>query len=197
MIYSETMDTFNNIPIRSFETVGEWQDWLSENYTDQTGTWIKVAKKGSGIASVSPPEALDVCLCYGWIDGQRRSLDATYYLQKYTPRRKRSLWSKVNIEKVEALIAQGLMQAPGQAAIDAAKSDGRWDAAYESQRNATVPQDFQTMLDANRAAADFFNTLTRAERYAALHQLMTAPNEVIRQNRLAKIIIKLKAKQKI
>lgn len=197
MIYSGAMETLQNIPIRSFETVDEWQYWLSKNHTDQIGTWIKVAKKGSGVASVSPPEALDVCLCYGWIDGQRRSLDTVYYLQKYTPRRKRSLWSKVNIEKVEALIAQGRMQAPGQAAIDIAKADGRWVAAYESQRNATVPQDLQAELDIHKTAADFFDTLTRAERYSALHQLMTAPNETVRKSRLAKIISKLEAGQKI
>ena len=186
-----------DIPIMSFANSEEWNQWISKNHTDQTGVWIKVARKSSGIPSVSPPEALDEALCYGWIDGQRRSLDETYYLQKYTPRRKKSLWSKVNIEKVGALTAAGRMQAPGQAAIDAAKADGRWDAAYESQRNAVVPADLQQVLDANEPARVFFETLTRAERYSVLHQLMTAPNETVRKNRLDKMLVKLTTGQKV
>lgn len=186
-----------NIPIMSFVDSEAWEQWLGINHTDETGVWIKVARKGSGIPSVSPPEALDICLCYGWIDGQRRSLDDTYYLQKYTPRRKRSLWSKVNIEKVTTLIAAGRMKKPGQAAIDAAKADGRWDAAYDSQRSATAPQDLLDALEHNKAAAEFYESLTKAERYAVLHRLMTAPNETVRKNRMNKMLAKLEARQKI
>lgn len=192
-----SQESLFNIPVMSFASSKAWEGWLSKNHENQTGVWIKVAKKGSGIASISPPEALDECLCYGWIDGQRRSLDETYYLQKYTPRRKRSLWSKVNIEKVETLLAAGRMRAPGQAAIDAAKADGRWDAAYESQRNATVPADLQAALAQSKPAADFFATLTRAERYAVLHKLMTAPNESVRKSRLEKMIQQLATNQKV
>lgn len=128
------METFLTIPIMQFATSESWELWLKNNYTQQSGIWLKIARKNSGIASVSLFDALDVCLCYGWIDGQRRSYDDKYFLQKYTPRRKKSLWSKVNIGKVEALIAAGRMQEPGFKEIEDAKADGRWDVAYESQK---------------------------------------------------------------
>lgn len=191
------MDTLFDIPIMTFKDSVSWQAWLAKNYTDQTGVWIKIAKKGSGIESIYPPEALDVCLCYGWIDGQRRSLDETYYLQKYTPRRKKSLWSKVNIGKVEALIASGRMQAPGLAAIEEAKADGRWDAAYESQANATVPEDLAAAFEEHQLAKTFYETLTRAEKYAVLWQLMTAKTPTTRATRLAKMIELLEQNIKI
>ena len=187
------METLFDIPIAMFKDKESWALWLENNYTDQTGIWIKVAKKGSGIESVTPVEALDVCLCYGWIDGQRRSLDETYYLQKYTPRRKQSTWSKVNIGKVEALIADGRMQAPGQKAIDDAKADGRWDRAYESQRNATVPPDLSAALAQNKIASDYFESLGRADRYHVLFQLMTAKTQKIRDARLKKLVDGLEA----
>jgi uncharacterized protein YdeI (YjbR/CyaY-like superfamily) len=189
------MEALFDIPIMSFKDTTAWESWLSDNYTLQTGVWIKVAKKDSGIASVTTPEALDVALCYGWIDGQRRSLDAHYYLQKYTPRRQRSLWSKVNIGKVEALIANGGMQAPGLKAIAEAQADGRWDAAYESQKNATVPPDLEAALEQNKQARSTFEDLTRADRYAYLWSLMTAKTTEIRATRLQKIIHKLEANE--
>lgn len=182
------MEMLFDIPIMTFEDDTSWESWLAKNHTDPTGVWIKVAKKGSGIKSVTPPEALDVCLCYGWIDGQRRSLDDTYYLQKYTPRRKQSTWSKVNIGKVEALIAAGRMQATGQKAIEDAKADGRWDRAYESQKNATVPADLEAALAQNKAASDYFESLGRAERYHVLFQLMTAKTQEVREARLKRLV---------
>src|SRR5512138_1653141 len=133
------METLNEIPVLTFADAAEWEKWLSTHYDLQTGIWLKTAKKGSGITTVVYADALEVALCYGWIDGQSKSVDETYYMQKFTPRRKKSLWSKVNIGKVEALIAAGRMRPPGFAAIEAAKADGRWDAAYDSVKEATVP----------------------------------------------------------
>ena len=118
----------------------EWEAWLADHHTLEAGVWLKVARKGSGLASVTNDEALDVALCYGWINGQRRPLDASWYLQKYTPRRAQSTWSKVNVDKAEALIAAGRMREPGLAEIAAAKADGRWDAAYDAPSTATVQE---------------------------------------------------------
>jgi len=128
------MEALKGIEIIAFNDAAQWESWLANHYELQAGVWLKIAKKSSGIASVTPMEALDVALCYGWIPGQRKPYDEAYYLQKFTRRRPKSLWSKVNIGKVEALIAAGRMQAPGLAEILDAKADGRWDAAYESQK---------------------------------------------------------------
>ncbi len=191
------METFADIPVVTFPDGKSWEGWLKDNYTDQTGVWLKIAKKDSGIPSVTQLEALDSCLCYGWIDGQRRSYDDKYYLQKYTPRRKRSLWSKVNIGKVEALIAEGRMREPGMAEIDLAKADGRWDAAYESQANAVVPADLEAALEQNDKAKKFFDSLTRAERYAVLWRLMTAKTPEVRAIRLQKMVETLESETKV
>lgn len=191
------METFLTIPIMQFATSESWELWLKNNYTQQSGIWLKIARKNSGIASVSLFDALDVCLCYGWIDGQRRSYDDKYFLQKYTPRRKKSLWSKVNIGKVEALIAAGRMQEPGFKEIEDAKADGRWDVAYESQKNATVPSDLAEALAGNAKAKIFFESLTRAEQYAVLWQLMTAKTPKTRAVRLARMMTLLESERKI
>lgn len=170
--------------------------WLSNNHSNQVGLWLKIAKKDSGIISITYLEALDEALCYGWIDGQKRGYDDKYFLQKFTPRRKRSLWSKINIEKVTKLIEDGRMQPSGQLAIDTAKADGRWDAAYDPQSTATIPLDLQTFLDANKQVTEFFATFTKAEQYSVLHKLMTAHSPEIRAKRLATIQQKLEAHQK-
>jgi uncharacterized protein YdeI (YjbR/CyaY-like superfamily) len=141
------MEALNGIAIIAFNDAAQWESWLANHYELQAGVWLKIAKKSSGIASVTPMEALDVALCYGWIPGQRKPYDEAYYLQKFTRRRPKSLWSKVNIGKVEALIAAGRMQGPGLAEILAAKADGRWDAAYESQKKATIPPDLAAALE--------------------------------------------------
>ncbi len=182
------METLFDIPIMTFEDSAAWESWLEKKYTDQTGVWLKIAKKGSGAVSVSYAEALDVCLCYGWIDGQRRSYDATHFLQKYTPRRKKSLWSKVNIGKVDVLMAADRMQEPGLRAIEQAKSDGRWDRAYESQAKATIPADLETAFAAHPGLKEYFESLGSVERYHVLFQLMTAPNLNVREARLQKMI---------
>lgn len=190
------MESLLGIPIIAFENKKDWSHWLEKNYTNQTGVWIKIAKKSSGIPTITHSEALDEALCYGWIDGQRRGLDDDYFLQKFTPRRKQSLWSKVNIGKVETLIASGRMQTSGLAEIDLAKADGRWAAAYDSQATATVPDDLVAALQQHQQAKDFFDTLTRAERYSVLHKLMTARTLEVRKARLTKILETLARSEK-
>jgi uncharacterized protein YdeI (YjbR/CyaY-like superfamily) len=176
-----------------FEDSAAWESWLDDNYQLQSGVWIKMPRKGSGIPSVSLTETLDGALCYGWIDGQRRSWDETYFLQKYTPRRARSTWSRVNIAKVEALIAAGRLRPSGHAAIEAAKADGRWDAAYESQKNATIPPDLAAELERNQPAKAFFDSLNRAGQYAFFFRLMTAKTPAARADRLQKMVAMLQA----
>lgn len=191
------MATLFDIPIMACQDAATWEEWVRDNYTDQKGIWLKIAKKNSGIKSVTPLDALDICLCYGWIDGQRRSYDENYYLQKYTPRRKKSLWSQVNIGKIEALTAAGRMKQPGIEAVNEAKADGRWAAAYASQREASEPEDLLTVLATNSRAKDFYETLTRAEKYSVLWRLMTAKTPQIRATRLHKMIDLLEQEQKV
>lgn len=176
-----------------FENSHQWEEWLANHYELQAGVLLKFAKKSSGIISLDYKGALDVALCYGWIDGQTRSFDDTYYLQKFTPRRPKSTWSKVNIEKVTALINNGKMQPPGQAAIDAAQADGRWAAAYEPQSKATMPDDFAAALAHNPAAQQFFDSLTKANKYAFFWRLMTAKTPQKRQEKLQKFVEMLAA----
>jgi uncharacterized protein YdeI (YjbR/CyaY-like superfamily) len=152
---------------------------------------LRIAKKGSALVSVSISEALDAALCYGWIDGQRNSLDADSYLQKFTPRRKRSVWSKVNRENVARLIRSGAMRPAGMAAIEAAKADGRWERAYDSPRSSTVPADLQTALDDNPQAKAFFETLKGNNRYAVLYRVQTAVKPETRARRIREFIAML------
>ncbi len=180
-------ETFRELPILFFATDAEWEQWLSQHYTDK-GVWLKFARKSSGIKSVQHDDSLEVALCYGWIDGQARSYDDQFFLQKYTPRRPKSTWSKINIEKVERLTKEGRMQPSGQAAIDAAKTDGRWDLAYDSQSTATVPPDFQSELDKHPDAQAFFDTLTKANRYAFIWRVITAKKPETRLARIDKFI---------
>jgi len=186
-----TRHELNGIEIIGFEDAAAWEAWLAENWQRPEGVWIRVAKKGAGIPSVTHQEALDVALCYGWIDGQRKGLDESHFLQKFTSRRPRSLWSKVNIARVEKLIAAGRMREPGFAAIEAAKADGRWDAAYESQRNASVPPDLEAALATSERAREAFEALGKSDRYYAIWQLMTARTPETRERRLRKLIASL------
>ena len=141
----------DGVEVIAFRDAAAWESWLAAHHELQSGVWLKMAKKGSGIPSVTSDEVVDIGLCYGWVSGQRRALDDRYYLQKYVPRRPRSLWSRVNVEKVEALLAAGRMREPGMAEVRAAQADGRWEAAYESQKTATVPADVVAALDGQRA----------------------------------------------
>src|SRR5512134_1094722 len=132
-----------DLPVLFFEDKKKWLDWLAKEHDKSAGVWLKLAKKDSGIPSVTYEEALDVALCYGWIDGQKKSFDDKYWLQKFTPRGPKSIWSKINTERAERLIASGAMKAAGLKAIEAARQDGRWASAYASQKNITIPEDFQ------------------------------------------------------
>ena len=173
--------------------MAEFEAWMEANHAASDGIWMRIAKKGTGVATCSAPEALDVCLCFGWIDGQRKSLDDTYFLQKYTPRRARSKWSKINVGKVAALIArEGRMRPAGQAEIERAKADGRWEAAYASPATIEVPPDLQAALDADPVAAATFAGLKSQERYSILFRLHEAKRPETRERRLAKYLDGLK-----
>lgn len=176
------------LPIQLFSQPAAWADWLASNHITAAGIWLQLAKKDSGIASVSYVEALDVALCYGWIDGHKRGLDAQFWLQKFSPRGSSSIWSKVNCAKAEALIASGHMQAAGFAAIERAKQNGRWDAAYDPSSTITVPEDLQAALDQNAQAQAFFLTLNRQNRYAILFRIQTAKKLETRMKRIEQFI---------
>ena len=180
-------------PTIAFPTQAAFREWVAANQADQDGLWIKLAKKGSGIPSVTYAEALDVALCYGWIDGQKRPFDETSWLQRFTPRRARSKWSKINIGKVAALVASGEMTPSGLAEVDRAKADGRWDAAYEPQSTATVPADFLAALEENPKAMAAFATITSASRYAIIYRLGDAKRPETRERRLEQFVAQLAA----
>ncbi|MEO5839550.1 MAG: YdeI/OmpD-associated family protein [Acidimicrobiales bacterium] len=177
----------------AFRDAAEFEAWLRDHVDRHAGVWLKLAKKSSGVASLTDDEAVDLGLCYGWISGQRKSLDDVYYLQKYVPRRTRSRWSRVNVDKVEALIAAGRMQPSGLAQVEAAKADGRWAAAYESQRNATVPPDLAAALAESPPAAHAFDALNKTDRYAVILKLVTARTVAARASQLRKVIATLDA----
>jgi uncharacterized protein YdeI (YjbR/CyaY-like superfamily) len=177
-------------PEVSFADQAAWRAWLAAQHRDAPdGVWLKIAKKGKDVGeSVDYPQALEVALCFGWIDGQKKGLDETHWLQHFCPRRSRSIWSKVNRAKAEALVEAGEMQPAGQAEIDRAKADGRWDAAYDSPRTSTVPDDLAAALASNPVARDFFATLGSTNRYAILHRLQTAKKPETRARRLAQFV---------
>ncbi len=174
-----------------FKNAKAFETWLKKHHASSDGIWLMIAKRGAEEPSVSYAEAVEIALCWGWIDGQKKSLDAQHYLQRFTPRRARSIWSKVNVEKVAALIEAGRMQAPGHAQIEAAKADGRWAKAYDSARTATVPEDLQAALDAEPQARAFFATLNAANRYAVLWRIQTAVKPETRARRIAQLVAML------
>ncbi|MCP3142291.1 YdeI/OmpD-associated family protein [Pyxidicoccus xibeiensis] len=176
------------LPILPFESPKAWETWLAKHHASSRGVWLKLGKKGTGIASVTYPEALDVALAWGWIDGQKGSFDDAWWLQKFTPRGARSVWSKINRDKVAALIAAGKMQPPGLAVVESAKQDGRWDAAYDSPSKVVVPDDLKAALDANPRAAAYFATLNSANRYAILWRVHTAKKAETRARRIAQFV---------
>jgi uncharacterized protein YdeI (YjbR/CyaY-like superfamily) len=184
-------------PILPFENKKKWADWLAKQHDQSTGVWLKLAKKDSGILSVTYEEALDVALCYGWIDGQKKGFDDKYWLQKFTPRGPKSIWSKINTEKAERLIASGEMRPAGLKAVEAAKQDGRWDAAYSSQKNITISEDFQAALDKNNKAKAFFATLKSAERYSFLFRIYNAKKPETRARNIQKFVEMLEKGEKI
>jgi uncharacterized protein YdeI (YjbR/CyaY-like superfamily) len=189
-----TKPALNEAAVVAFRDVAEFEGWLEGHFDLQAGVWLKIAKQGSGIPSLTSDEAVDVGLCYGWISGQRRSHDEIYYLQKYVPRRARSRWSQVNVAKVEELIAAGRMRPSGLAEVEAAKADGRWAAAYESQRNATVPADLAGALEASPQAKKAFDSLGKTEQYSFILKLATARTVTTRAAQLRRAITSLKAR---
>lgn len=172
-------------PVLFFATPVELEAWIDEHGEESDGIWLKFAKKDSGIESVVYAEAVEIALSHGWIDGQAKRLDDHHYLQRFTPRRPRSKWSKINRETAERLIAEGRMRAAGLREIARAKEDGRWDDAYDSPSTATVPDDFQAALDAEPAAAEFFATLGSTKRYSFLYRITDAKRPETRAKRIA------------
>ena len=191
------MEKEANRIILPFESQQSWEAWLAEHYQDSPGIWLKIAKKDSGIPTVTYAEALDSALCYGWIDGQKDAFDNQYWLQKFTPRGAKSKWSQINRDKAEALIAARRMQPAGLRQIEQAKADGRWDAAYPAQSKMTVPEDFQSELDKNPAASEFFAALDRGNRFAILYRLHDAKKPETRAARIRKFIEMLEKKEKL
>ena len=178
-------------PLLLFETPEAWEAWLEEHHTEQAGVWLKTAKKNSGFTSIAHGEALEVALCFGWLDGQVRRIDEQFFKQKWVPRRRRSTWSKINCAKAEELIAAGRMRPSGLAEVERAKADGRWEAAYDAPSTATVPDDLRAALDASPAAATAFAGLSGQNRYAILHRLMTARKPETRARRIETFVAML------
>jgi uncharacterized protein YdeI (YjbR/CyaY-like superfamily) len=187
----------NEIPVMLFKSQKDWATWLDKHHAKSSGIWLQFAKKTGKVKTVTYAEALEVALCYGWIDGQGKSLDEAAWLQKFTPRGPRSIWSKINRAKAEELIKSGRMKPAGLAAIDRAKKNGQWDAAYDSHRTAAVPDDFQAELDKSPTAQAFFSTLDSSNRYAILFRLQTAKKAETRARRIEQFIRMLEQHEKI
>jgi uncharacterized protein YdeI (YjbR/CyaY-like superfamily) len=185
------------MPVMAFSSQQEWKEWLHVQHSLYDGVWMRIYKKDTGIPSVNHEEALDIALCYGWIDGQAKKYDETSYLQKFTPRRKRSMWSKRNIEKVTRFIEEGKMHDAGMKAIEAAKADGRWQSAYDSPSNAEIPEDFILELSKDAAGYAFFKTLNKANLYAIAWRLQTATKPAIRAKRMKTLLEMLSRKEKL
>ena len=185
------------LPIELFEDQAAWAAWLESHHADSPGLWLRHTKKASGLASVSYSEALDLALCYGWIDGQKKSYDDSSWLQKWTRRGAKSIWSKINREKALKLIERGEMKPAGLAEIERARQDGRWEAAYDSHSTATVPSDFQAALDNNAEARAFFASLNSTNRYAILFRIQTAKKAETRAKRIQEFIGMLERHEKL
>jgi len=177
-----------DLPIRLFKTPAAWEKWLEANHAKSKGIWMQIAKKDGGLSSATYQEALDVALCYGWIDGQKRPCDDRTWLQRFTPRGPRSVWSKINTGKADALITAGRMRAAGLAAIEGAKASGRWESAYQPWSNPDIPPDLQAALDARPNAKAFFETLRGGNRYGVIYRVTTAKKPETRAKRIADFI---------
>lgn len=186
----------DGLPVRAFRSQAAFDEWLAA-HGDAPGLWLKIAKKDSGIASVTHPQAIEVALCHGWIDGLRRGLDETFFLQRFTPRKPRSLWSKINVAKVERLVAEGRMRPAGMREVEAAKADGRWDAAYDGAARMQVPPELAAALAANRKAGVFFETLDRTNRYAFCFRVATAARPETKRARVERFVAMLARGEKI
>lgn len=187
----------NNDPVMLFAGPKQWTAWLGKNHTMCSGVWLRIAKKGSAVKSITYAEALEAALCYGWIDAQKRPESDEAWLQRFTPRREKSIWSKINREKATALIAAGRMQPAGVAQVERAKQDGRWDAAYDSFSAAAVPEDLQAALDVNEPAREFFAGLDRANRYAVLWRIQTVKRAETRARKIREFVGRLARGEKL
>lgn len=191
------MEVFKGVPVLLFESQQPWHDWLDARCTEAQGVWLKFAKKSSHRLSITYDQALEEALCYGWIDSQKRTYDEDYWLQKFTPRSPRSVWSKVNVVKVEALIEAKRVQPMGLAAMEIAKQSGAWQAAYDSSSMNTIPDDFQAALNKNPEAKQFFEALDKANVYAFCWRIQTAKKPETRQARIEKFIAMLNRGEKL
>jgi uncharacterized protein YdeI (YjbR/CyaY-like superfamily) len=184
-------------PVRLFSSQRQWEGWLETNHRKADGLWLRLAKKGSGLSSVTYGEALDIAICYGWIDGQKKPESEQAWLQRFVPRSAKSVWSKINREKSLALIAQGKMQAAGLEAVESAKKSGRWESAYDSPKSAEVPDDLQAELDASPGAREFFLSLDRANRYAILFRIQTVKKAATRVAKIRQFVEMLERNERI
>ncbi|HEX5448355.1 MAG TPA: YdeI/OmpD-associated family protein [Candidatus Saccharimonadales bacterium] len=191
------MEIFKGLPVRLFITQEDWRAWLEENHAQASGVWLKHAKKSSGKMSVSYDEALEEALCYGWIDSQKQAYDNDYFLQRFTPRGPKSVWSKINVAKAESLTKTGKIKPAGLAAIDLAKQDGRWETAYDSPSSNKIPDDFLAELDKNPKAKQFFETLNKANMYGFCWRIQTAKKPETRKARIEKFIDMLNRGEKL
>ena len=187
----------DDLPIILFASGAELEAWLEAEHAESEGIWLKIAKKGSGVGSVSYAEAVELGLCFGWIDGQGKRFDDRHYLQRFTPRRPRSKWSRLNRDRAEALVAAGRMRPTGLAAVEAARADGRWDAAYEPPSTAEVPPDLERELARDRSAREAFEALDGANRYAIIYRLNEAKRPETRERRLQKFVEMLRRGERI
>jgi uncharacterized protein YdeI (YjbR/CyaY-like superfamily) len=189
--------TSASLPILAFAHAEAFSKWLAREHASSPGLWLKIGKKGCNTESVTYAEAVEVALVWGWIDGQKGKLDDAWFLQRFTPRRPKSIWSKINCEKASALIESGRMRPPGLEQVERAKKDGRWQAAYEGQRSSTVPPDFAKALASNPRAARFFETLESYNRYAVLFRIHTAKKPETRASRIEKFVGMLARREKV
>lgn len=185
------------LPLLLFESTAAWSAWLDDHAGETPGVWLRIARKNAPLESLTYADALDVALCHGWIDSQKKGYDETSWLQKFTPRGPKSLWSRVNREKAQELMAAGRMRPAGLREVERAKEDGRWEAAYDSQRTATVPEDLRAELDRNPAAREFFAALDSANRYAILFRIQTARRPETRARKIAELVSMLARNEKI
>jgi uncharacterized protein YdeI (YjbR/CyaY-like superfamily) len=188
---ADTKNISGDVPVKTFRNYADWEAWLAKHHASSHGLWLKVAKMESGQKSVTYDEAVEAALCYGWIDGQKKPFDGGFWLQKFTPRGPKSIWSKRNRQKAEKLMESGRMTLAGEKAVEAAQRDGRWTAAYDSPRSAEMHPDLQKQLDHNPKAKAFFASLDGANRYAILFRIQTAKKDTTRAQRILQFVCML------
>jgi uncharacterized protein YdeI (YjbR/CyaY-like superfamily) len=187
----------DDLPVLAFSSAGEWEEWLAGQHDAAAGVWLKIAKRGAAVTSVSYPEALEVAICFGWIDGQKGRFDDEFWLQRFTPRRPGGRWSKINADKVGALIEAGRMRPAGLREVEQARADGRWETAYAGQATIEVPDDLRQALAANAAASEFFATISSVNRYAILYRIGSVKRPETRARKIVQYVAMLADHQTI